>query len=103
MKNKPNKYGIKYWAIRCVFSGYLCDYNVYLGKQNNVNYENKIGEKVVLSGKTSFLVMNLIRGVPSQRKSFCQKAAPRKIFTKVHHTKVARRRRFSKDLGMYFS
>lgn len=48
MKSKPNKYGIKYWAVGCVTSGYLCDFRVYLGKSNeNENRAVKIGENVL--------------------------------------------------------
>lgn len=48
MKSKPNKYGIKYWAIGCVDSGYLCDFNVYLGKSKENSQRNaKVGENVI--------------------------------------------------------
>ena len=48
MKSKPNKYGIKYWAIGCVDSGYLCDFQVYLGKSKDKQKRtDKVGKKVI--------------------------------------------------------
>ena len=31
MPSKPNKYGIKFWLLVCIYSGYLFDADVYLG------------------------------------------------------------------------
>ena len=48
MKSKPNKYGIKYWSIGCVSSGYLCDFSIYLGKSKESESRTiKLGEKVL--------------------------------------------------------
>ena len=47
MKSKPARYGIKYWAIGCVESGYLCDFKVYLGKADEKDKKAvKLGESV---------------------------------------------------------
>lgn len=48
MKSKPARYGIKYWAIGCVESGYLCDFKVYLGKSDEKDKRAvKLGESVL--------------------------------------------------------
>lgn len=48
MKSKPARYGIKYWAIGCVESGYLCDLKVYLGKSDEKDKRAvKLGESVL--------------------------------------------------------
>lgn len=43
MKSKPAKCGIKYWILACVLSGYLCDFDVYLG---NSEHETEVGKIV---------------------------------------------------------
>ncbi|KAG5861670.1 hypothetical protein JTB14_008115 [Gonioctena quinquepunctata] len=47
MKSKPDKYGIKLWALCDAANAYTHNLQVYLGKQNNTVERNR-GERVVL-------------------------------------------------------
>ena len=47
MKNKPIKWGLKFWFCCKSKSGYLCEFDMYLGKKENTEFE--LGESVVLS------------------------------------------------------
>ncbi|KAG5877413.1 hypothetical protein JTB14_021380 [Gonioctena quinquepunctata] len=47
MKSKPDKYGIKLWALCDAANAYTHNLQVYLGKQNNTVGKNQ-GERVVL-------------------------------------------------------
>lgn len=47
MKSKPDKYGIKVWAMCDVTNSYTHNLQIYLGKQNNIVERNQ-GERVVL-------------------------------------------------------
>ena len=44
---KPHKYGIKVWVRADSHNGYVCDFNVYTGKEGN-RVEVGLGESVVL-------------------------------------------------------
>ncbi|KAG5863453.1 hypothetical protein JTB14_016225 [Gonioctena quinquepunctata] len=47
MKSKPDKYGIKLWALCDAANAYIHNLQVYLGKQNNTVEKNQ-GKRVVL-------------------------------------------------------
>ena len=47
MKNKPIKWGIKFWFCCGAKSGYLYEFDMYLGKKGNTEFG--LGESVVLS------------------------------------------------------
>ncbi|KAG5865093.1 hypothetical protein JTB14_025600 [Gonioctena quinquepunctata] len=47
MRSKPDKYGIKLWALCNTANAYTHNLQVYLGKQNNTVGKNQ-GERVVL-------------------------------------------------------
>ena len=44
MPNKPAKYGIKYWCLADVRTSYLCNVDVYLGRDTSRNHP--LGESV---------------------------------------------------------
>lgn len=56
LPNKPNKWGIKVWA-RCGVSGFLYDFSVYLGKQDNTDTVQRFG-------KIGAVVLNLAQHIP---------------------------------------
>ena len=47
MKNKPIKWGFKFWFYCGAKSGYLCEFNMYLGKKGNTKFG--LSESVALS------------------------------------------------------
>lgn len=47
MKSKPDKYGLKSWALCDSTNAYTHNLQVYLGKQNSIVEKNQ-GERVVL-------------------------------------------------------
>ena len=49
MPNKPTRWGIKMWSLCESKSGYLLDWNIYTGKDNNpVNADAGLGTNVCL-------------------------------------------------------
>ena len=46
MKNKPTKWGFKWWCRCCSKTGYLYEFDIYLGKKEKK--EVRLGETVVL-------------------------------------------------------
>jgi DNA excision repair protein ERCC-6 len=46
LKNKPIKWGFKWWCRCCSKTGYLYEFNIYLGKKELVEFG--LGESVVL-------------------------------------------------------
>ena len=47
MKSKPMKWGFKFWFCCGAKSGYLYEFNMYLGKKANIIFG--LGESVILS------------------------------------------------------
>lgn len=47
MKNKPAKYGLKFWVASCSSSAYVWNMQPYLGKEGNQSEKNQ-GQRVVL-------------------------------------------------------
>ena len=47
MKNKPIKWGFKWWCRCCSKTGYLYEFDLYLGKKEKA--ELRLGETVVLN------------------------------------------------------
>ena len=46
MRDKPVKRGIKVWVRADSINGYICDFNVYTGKEGDRSEDN-LGAKVV--------------------------------------------------------
>ena len=55
--NKPNKWRIKVWA-RCGISGFLYDFSIYLGKQENSDTSHQFG-------KIGAVVLQLAEHIPN--------------------------------------
>ena len=56
LPNKSNKWGIKVWT-RCGLSGFLYDFDVYLGKQEEIALAKQFG-------KIGAVVMKLVEHLP---------------------------------------
>ncbi|XP_015113011.1 piggyBac transposable element-derived protein 3-like [Diachasma alloeum] len=54
MRDKPDKWGFKMWAIAESKSGYMLDISPYLGKKEVVRKELLLGEQVVLQLSEAF-------------------------------------------------
>ena len=50
---KPHKHGIKVWVCADSHNGYVCDFNVYTGKEGN-RVEVGLGESIMLKLCDSF-------------------------------------------------
>ena len=45
---KPVKQGIKVWCRADSYNGYICEFQIYTGKQESEQRETTLGERVVL-------------------------------------------------------
>lgn len=64
MPNKPIRFGIKLWSL-CTISGYLLDFDIYCGKQTNIDagkLQNcSLGSQVIMK-----MLHNFFKTVPSE-------------------------------------
>jgi len=78
MPSKPAKYGQKYWCLADVYTSYLCNFDVYLGRDPTRNVP--VGESVVLKLAEGFLntgqnitMDNFFTSIPLAQKLFEKK------------------------------